>query len=488
MKKFSLAAILLTLLIPVIGSPLHSGYKHSVVIDTDCAIDDLRAISLLLSIPSVTIKAIMVSDGSLAPSEGAQKVRALLHMFNADTIPVMCGHTVKGINPPWRTFNRNLRLGETAPSSAKNYSLQEIATIIQNSRKPISLICLGALTNVDQLITKHADIHPKIEQVLWYTESAVPLKGFNYECDPKAANSLIKSGITIKVVSNLNNGEAVFDTILYNTCKNAGTRLARTLYNTHSDPAVLEKLKQNHFTLWDELVAVYLINPELFTIEPISNRVRHITQYNAKAVKEIISDLITGAYKPGEYVALYGFPAKRELYTYDVRLIMDSAISRHGLEEWKACVLTDEFHGHLGVFSIIGAKMGMYARDFFGVGTDHLKVLSFAGKKPPYSCMNDGIQVSTGATLGQGTIDISPDSITSASAIFTLAGISIKLSLKPEYLQQINSDIKKGVTQFGLEDPNYWSFIRQCALKYWKDWDRKEIFEMNMVRPARFDK
>lgn len=485
MKKISIAAILLTLFVSVYGSPLHTSYKRTVIIDTDCAIDDLRAISILLSLPTITIKAIMVSDGSLAPAEGVQKVRSLLRMFNADTIPVMCGNPVKGINPLWRTFNQKIHWGDPAPSLAKYTSLQDIAGIIQNSPEHISLICLGALTNIDQLLTKHAAIYPKIEELLWYTESASPLKGFNYECDPKAANSLINSGITIKVISNLNNNEAVFDTMLYNTCKNAGTQLAQTLYNAHNDSAALEMLQQNHFKLWDELVALYLINPELFTVEPVNNKVRHITQYNARAVKEIISDLITGVYRPGEYVALYGFPVKRELYTYDVRLIMDSAITRHGLEEWKACVLTDEFHGHLGVFSIVGAKMGMYARDFFGVGTDHLKVLSFAGKKPPYSCMNDGIQVSTGATLGQGTIDISPDSITSASAIFTLAGISIKLSLKPEYLQQINSDIKKGVTQFGLEDPNYWSFIRQCALKYWKDWDRKEIFEMNMVKTTK---
>jgi formylmethanofuran dehydrogenase subunit E len=36
----------------------------------------------------------------------------------------------------------------------------------------------------------------------------------------------------------------------------------------------------------------------------------------------------------------------------------------------KGVCITDEFHGHLGVFSIVGAKMGIYAREFFGIGTE----------------------------------------------------------------------------------------------------------------------
>ena len=41
--------------------------------------------------------------------------------------------------------------------------------------------------------------------------------------------------------------------------------------------------------------------------------------------------------------------------------------------------MTDEFHGHLGVFSIVGAKMGIRAREIFGVGPDMLNVVTYAG-------------------------------------------------------------------------------------------------------------
>lgn len=484
MKKFCLISILLSLIIKIYASPLHTHYKHSIVIDTDCAIDDMRAISILLSLPNINVKAIMVSDGTLPPNEGAIKVNSLLHEFRCNTIPVMCGKELKGINPAWRQFNRQINWGADKTLNSGNYSsLQNIANIIQNSSEQVSLICLGPLTNVVQLIRNYSNVTDKIEGIIWYNESINPPKGFNYECDKKAAEMLFALKIKINVISNLGYGKAVFDTSLYNTCKSSNTLLAKVLYNAHNQPLALEKLKQNHFKLWDELVSVFLTNPELFIIEPLkdnSSNIRYNTNYADNAVKEILEDIIIGKYKAGDYIAFYGF-AKREMYAYDVRLIMDSAISRYGSEEWKACVMTDEFHGHLGVFSIVGAKMGMRARDYFGIGTDLLEVVSFAGTKPPFSCMNDGIQVSTGATLGQGTIKVENDTISKPTAIFTYKKQSIKITLKDEYLAKVKANIYKGITQFGLTDENYWSLIRQNALNYWMEWDRYKIFEVEVL-------
>jgi formylmethanofuran dehydrogenase subunit E len=89
-------------------------------------------------------------------------------------------------------------------------------------------------------------------------------------------------------------------------------------------------------------------------------------------------------------------------------------------------------HGHLGVFSIVGAKMGIRAREFFGVGADQLEVTTFARTTPPYSCLNNGIQVSTGATLGMGTIHLSPHRKTQPMAIFAYKNRSVRISLKKE--------------------------------------------------------
>ena len=59
--------------IRLLAQPIPVKVTHTIIIDTDCAFDDMRAISLLLSRPEITIKAILVSDGTLLPEDGARK-------------------------------------------------------------------------------------------------------------------------------------------------------------------------------------------------------------------------------------------------------------------------------------------------------------------------------------------------------------------------------------------------------------------------------
>jgi pyrimidine-specific ribonucleoside hydrolase len=209
--------------------------------------------------------------------------------------------------------------------------------------------------------------------------------------------------------------------------------------------------------------------------------IRYNKDYNLEGVREAICDMITGVYVSERNVVFNRFPVQREMFNYDVRQIIDSAIARYGAAEWKASVMTDEFHGHLGVFSIVGAKMGIKARELFGVGPDMLEVLTYAGTKPPYSCLNDGIQVSTGATLGMGTIHLASDSIVQPKAVFTFKGRSVILSLKKEYLDKVDADINEGIVKFGLMDDGYWKLIRHNALNYWLEWDRNKIFEIEVT-------
>ena len=91
MKKYLYTILLLTMGISLWASPLHSKLKHSIIIDTDCNDSDLRAISILLSHPGITIKAILLSDGYYNRENGIKKIRNLLHHFNGDSIRVYTG-------------------------------------------------------------------------------------------------------------------------------------------------------------------------------------------------------------------------------------------------------------------------------------------------------------------------------------------------------------------------------------------------------------
>ena len=138
-------------------------------------------------------------------------------------------------------------------------------------------------------------------------------------------------------------------------------------------------------------------------------------------------------------------------------------------------MLTNELHRHLGIYSIIGAKMGIRAREILEAPLNSLKVVSFAGNKPPLSCLNDGIQVSTGASLGRGTIKIAGSNFLPA-AKFVYQDQRLILRVKEEILQKIKEDIQEAIKKYGNLSPEYFAHIRRLSIKYWYDLDRTKIF------------
>jgi pyrimidine-specific ribonucleoside hydrolase len=91
--------------------------------------------------------------------------------------------------------------------------------------------------------------------------------------------------------------------------------------------------------------------------------------------------------------------------------------------------------------------------------------------------MNDGIQVSTGATLGHGLIKVTENDH-QPSALFTYHGKTIQLSLQQAYRNRIATEIKKLVKDYGLESDKYWIEVRRNALRYWLEMDRHDMFDI----------
>ena len=65
------------------------------------------------------------------------------------------------------------------------------------------------------------------------------------------------------------------------------------------------------------------------------------------------------------------------------------------------------FHGHLGPFLVLGLRAGLRAVELFGHDPFKLKAIVILKRAIPYTCFLDGIQFSTGCTLGKGNIEVS---------------------------------------------------------------------------------
>ena len=63
------------------------------------------------------------------------------------------------------------------------------------------------------------------------------------------------------------------------------------------------------------------------------------------------------------------------------------------------------FHGHLGPYLVLGLRIGHAAvQALHPHGRDELYATIWTSKSPPESCILDGIQISSGCTLGRGNL------------------------------------------------------------------------------------
>ena len=177
-------------------------------------------------------------------------------------------------------------------------------------------------------------------------------------------------------------------------------------------------------------------------------------------------------------VVLLKYPVDAGQFSPDLAPHVDQIISRHGLEEWKAAILTNEMHRHLGIYSIIGVKMGIRAREILQADLDELTVFSFTGFSPPISCMTEGLQVATGASLGRGTFGVKDLRPGEPAAIFKSAEKEVKLVLKLECREEVEKLIRSFSRASGHESHAYFDEIRKFSIGFWLEYDRNDIFEV----------
>lgn len=464
-----------------------NGYAHSgkarfhAIIDTDGAADDLRALCMLLGNREVEVLAITASEGALPPVQTAGRVAALLRGFHHEGIPVGAGRSVDGDAPSWRAHSEQVNWGDTI---ARDYpsAAALLAETLENEEERAYFIALGALTNLSDLLNQKPDLRDRIEQVVWYNSQAEPLDGANYQADTLSALRVLKSGVPVTVVSANPAFPVAVTTSLLDSIATVPTVYARKIVDTHRTAPLAQLIDAKHLEEWDDLVPVYLFAPELFVTRNIGGNVKSAMLPDQAAVTGAQAELLAILRgKPDtESRVFYGFPVQHDLYASEVVPMIDQAIEKHGPSEWRAGVLTNELHGHLGIYATIGVKMGIRAREYFNIGVDDILVTSYAGHKPPISCMNDGLQVSTGATVGHGLITIAEARPPKPEARFSFKGKTILLKLKPEYAERIRKDVKRGIELYGDLTEAYWQYVKELALQYWLDFDRYEIFDMQV--------
>jgi pyrimidine-specific ribonucleoside hydrolase len=479
------AGILLALLL-LQPAMAHYKARYHVIVDTDGGIDDFRAICMMLSSPEIEIIAITTVDGILPAEETAQRIRSLLKHFRHEGIPVGIGKSVPGRTETGSSGSSDKTSmamsiqwvkGKAAASSA---SFPDASTLILENMEledmPVDIIALGPLTNLASVLKEDPGIPDQVRMLYWYND-ARDKDDFNLAGDPASAGMMLESGFKLTRISaagqrleNLNPFLEGLDTI--------SSRYAKAVRELYSDPApgFLDHFMAKH--LADDCVPLYLLYPEHFVADTTDQQPLRCLAY-AREDSDLSPLLLAILHSDQEdtNILFSKFPVDPGLFQEDVAPIVPALIEAHGLKEWRIVTVTNEFHEHLGIYSILGAKMGLRAREYFHVGIDELEIISYAGSSPPLSCLNDGLQTSTGATLGHGTIALG-DGPVFPKARFIFKNRAIELEVRKDIREKIKADVGYGVQSYGLGSPEYWTYIRKLALGYWLELDRFEIFDI----------
>ncbi len=475
MKK-TLFVALLSVLLPATLFPHPWEPAAFVIIDTDGGLDDMRAITLMSADPAVRIAGIIASPGVLSAQETYDKIKSLLKQFHHEGILTGIYNT-GDVHPVHCKTAEAFSWGPVVPDTLPPLTATTVTEhIFHYLPEKITWVSLGSLTAAADGFAHIPGFANHIREIVWSADGKNLDGDFNHDLDPEAYRRVATSGLPLQIVCGAPFAK-LYDSTSLENIRNIQNKYARAILK---NAAVAEKRNLSHC---DDMAALWLKDSSLYIV---NRPEKHIFLYPSgpsviKKIKKEITIMLQGQEK-GETKVLAYLPSDPGSYREDVRPIVAGTIRKYGFEEWYAGVLTGEFHRHLGVFAIIGVKMGIRAREYFDAGPDEMTILSYAGSKPPVSCMNDGLQASTGATLGHGLIKVAQDETAQPAAEFTYMGTTIRLDIKNEYREDIISAIRNLKNTYGLESDEYWDRLRVLTLEKWQDLNRHNIFTITILK------
>jgi pyrimidine-specific ribonucleoside hydrolase len=444
MKRYISVAILFFTLISISAHPWKP--RHYVIVDTDGGVDDLKALCMLMASPDVRVLAITTSDGYHTASEAYNIVRSMTDGLWHEGLPV-----------------------------AKNEeAVSQIESVLSQETSPVTFIALGSLKTAAEAIDKSPAFTNKIRQIIWSNDGLPGKEGYNYRSSPESAARVLAGPLPVMVThGGVNN---FYDDSLLAQIKNISTPYAAKVY----DLIMSQSGHQFVFTAYDEMVTLLLHYPSLFNISQNHAGNKLCTPSDIDALRKTSVIILNGETVQRMQV-IKSMPADTSFYMSDLQPFVTVIRQKYGEDEWTSGVIGNELHRHLGVFAIIGVKMGIRAREYFCTGVDEMSVQSHAGSTPPLSCMNDGLQVSTGATPGHGLLTIINDAPLSPAADFTYKDQTIRITLKKELADKVSAELKEINFVYGLDSDVYWELVRKNTLKYWLQLDRHEIFDIERI-------
>jgi pyrimidine-specific ribonucleoside hydrolase len=262
-----------------LGSSAHSGTDRlHVILDTDCAPDDMRAICMMLASPQVEVLAITTSDGMLHPDQGFLKVSALLNELGHQGILTGLGITINIDPGKCRSFCNSVYWGDTTGMVIENVSRSSETWLraFANEDQMVTVVCLGPLSNAALFYASYPEYQQKTSSILWYNSGGLDSTSTNYFFDCEAVRKILELKIPLTIMAGSRQDAILVDTTFLAGIKLVGSRYASLLASSFQGHGLNQKLQNGELGIWDDLIPVYLGYPEYFEVQQNKN-FKHVT-------------------------------------------------------------------------------------------------------------------------------------------------------------------------------------------------------------------
>jgi len=174
---------------------------EKIVLDTDIGddIDDAYALALILNLPNAKLLGVTTTFGET--QKRAELAAKFLHVCGRDDVPVYAGRA--GTSQIRRQYE--WAQGFRSPSLKSGDAALFLKNTIDKNPGQVTLVGIGALTNIGDLLTRFPEVKPKIKRIvimggavyLGYNNQAPPMPEWNIKCDPAAAKIVYGSGVPL---------------------------------------------------------------------------------------------------------------------------------------------------------------------------------------------------------------------------------------------------------------------------------------------------
>ena len=247
-----------------------------IIVDTDPGIDDAIALAMALFDPSLDVRLITTVGGNVGVDLTTRNVLNLL-TFWGKPIPVAKGATRPIVATPISAANVHGDSGMDGydfPEPDTSNVLDETAVeamhrVLRTSDEPVTIVCLGPLTNLALLLRVFPGDADRIREVIFMGGSTERgnlgvLSEFNAGYDPEATAIVADSGLALTMVPLDVGWKALVypeDSARIKDLNRTGDMLAKLLERYRG------RGMRSGLRMYDGCAVAYLLAPELFTVE-----------------------------------------------------------------------------------------------------------------------------------------------------------------------------------------------------------------------------